>query len=248
MYRPEKDLAPTPAERGAGRFFYASGPIHSLIVQVPVSVELDNSFNGLELLGDTSMFKLLRISTGHGPVLIGQASTKTAHQNPNDPEERVNKDSLDPRIKAANIRIRVGIGPELAKRRLSFNSCKKVTCVSPIQGKKVFFMLLGVDSVQLNLDVEALECMSSWGGHTRPYLELSGNAGQAYFYHLENVHLSAAQLRTREAYIRGAYGSDLEIQATDIANCTILNHCSLQLTGNPTHRRIESTNPVSEHR
>jgi hypothetical protein len=234
---------PAPARREAGLFFYPSGPVLSVYVNLPVAVELDESFTGIELRGDTSVFKSLRTSIlPGGHLMVGQMPVKITAT----PRGRsaIYEDTVFQQIKAADITVRIGIGSGSAgaqsKRRFNFKNCKIIRAATPIHGTIIDMYLFKVDTVALNLNAEALDMKeqnaSDWD--KRPCIQLSGTVCQANFNHLKDIHLAAKNLRAKEVYISKAENALLEIQASEIANLRNLDGCTLRLDGNPPHTRI----------
>lgn len=241
--------SPEPDRREAGRFIFHSGPVTSVDVQAPVVVELDETFTGVELLGDTSAFRYLQVSVGKGPdrILIRQAPTKIVERQ--NRKHLVYEDSLATKIKSSNIVVKIGIGKGTDKypyqRNISFSRCKKVVANAPVHGGILLLYLKHVDSVRLNLDVQILQVnQSTFGDSTyRPHLQFSGTVKQAGYSALEFTDLDAEQLHAREVYLKGGLMSSLRIYASEVANLTGVDRSKLHLSGNPTYTKIkEATN------
>ena len=120
--------------------FFPSERVHRVEVTVPVNVELDETFTGVELTGDTALFRYLEVMVNGYRKASGSISVKMKPMR----EHGINKDgnyfsgvryggdSLGRKlVEEANITARIGIGtPEHAdqrKRTFRFTGCPKIT-------------------------------------------------------------------------------------------------------------------------
>ena len=234
----------TPERRSDKRFFYAADrPFPIVNISVPVSVELDEGFTGVELLGDTSLFYGLRVSTQYGFLNVSRQPTRKTAGKDGSREQLVYDDSLFQKIKAAGIAVRIGIGAGagLPTRHFEFKGCKYITCATPLQGRRVRLNLFRVDSAQFNLRMKAIELMQT--AEAGSSLQLSGAVDQVYFRQLTEGKVDARQLYAREVYVRGAHKTDLELHASEIANLQGLDSCKVRLSGNPAYTKTKEAEP-----
>ncbi len=228
-----------PVRRSDRLFFYSiDRPLAIVNVNAPVSVELDEGFTGVELHGDTSLFSALRVTTQYGILNISRRPLRKTTAQGGSREWVVYNDSLLQQLKAADIRVRVGIGAgaDLPKQYFDFKNCKKVSSATPVQGGFVHFNLFQVDSTQFSLRMKAVEVHQN--GKPGPVLALSGSVNQLFFSQLVEGKVDTRQLHAREVYVRNAHKTDLELFATEIANLRQLDSCTVKISGNPPFTKI----------
>ena len=230
-------------------FFYQIKNTASCRVNAPVKVELDESFTGVELLGDTSVLKYLLVHTNQmspksdwvniemmPAVQIAEADAATGKIKKN----TIKYDSTHQQIvAAANITVRIGIGSGekmgIPERQLVFLGCKKVQTVTPVTGRKLLVNLGNPDSTILQLNVQYLELNAT--GSSPKYVALRGKVDWAH-YMLSFTDLYAQDLVTEESYLSRWNDSSANILATEIVNARRVKDCLLNIIGNPTYQRI----------
>lgn len=239
-----------PERRSANHFFYPTGSISTLYINAPVAVELDETFTGVELYGDTSLFPKLQITDRHGIVNIGQRQyPKIIGKGPGPGKRWEYPDSIRQQIQDADIRVRVGIGNSGAhhNRILDLKNCKNVAATTPVTGERVTLNLFQVDSTQLDLAVGGIQVYHS-GGRATFWLQLSGTADQVFFSAGSWGNVDARRLQAREVYVRNAHHVEWDLYATEIANLQGLDSCTVRLGGNPRYQLIREGNDERRRR
>ena len=238
-----------PGRQTGNSFFYpASRELLSVQVNAPVTVEVDEGFSGIELLGDTSLFRGLGVSFQYGALHVGQRPTRKTTRQSDGAERLVYDDSLKQQIKAADLTVRVGIGPGAGtpRRQLDFKNCKKVTCTTPIRGEVMQINLFRVDSANINLQVNAVELSQSGSGAA--VIQLSGTAAQVFFSAFMGGRVDMKQLKASEVYVRNGHNAQLDLYASEIANLQGLDSCSVRLSGSPRYTKIREVERVAGRR
>jgi len=240
--RTEQPALPVVRET-ANSFFYDAGQAISCRVTVPAHVILDEQFSGVEITGDTSLSKRLKVhnlQSTYGKkastqLYIGLADTMSGSEWYNRSFEKYK--GLMGRIDSADITVRIGLKPDPAKktdRILDFRYCKSVTSVTNISAKKLD-LAVGRDTTNLTLDTRTLMLTAS-----NPFSRLKGRTYRANYY-VQKAHLDAKNLIAREVYYQGSYDSYLDMFASDIvhgySNYGVVP--DINISGNPPYQRID---------
>jgi len=207
--------ARTPDSVSARSYFYNVEKSADISISAPVNVILDNRFNGVELQGDTSLFKLLLVS-------IDKESKKK--------EMSVRVSSIgEPEYKTAlyllsqaAITIRVGVGSGRmqgpANHRFSFWRCKKINTAMPISGKAFNFHLSETDTVSLQMDVENLTIDFPKLSEKAPGLvQLEGNSHRVAINNFSRGTLDATRLLAKDVYVSNSKDASIRVYASDLA-------------------------------
>lgn len=228
----------------ADSYFYASEKSTDITISVPVPVELDNSFNGIELKGDTSMFRHLWVATPHQPgkyggMYVGYRSIESGDTT----ASALNKTEVAEILRRSNVSIRVGIGsskmPGPSTRRFSFN-CAKLSSINFIDDPNLIIHLISIDSVSLQLDVdkltftfyEKLATSNNW-------VHLEGNCKRAFIKFFDSGTLDANYLKVKDFYIDACKDSRIHVYASDLARIRQVDNCEVEIEGNPRYKRVE---------
>jgi hypothetical protein len=239
-----------PDRKTTHSWYYQSEHAQIFNVNAPVHVELDDSFYGVELLGDTSFFKYFTIQINKNPLLRASIniSTVTAtiparnvytHQVfvPSSVTDSINNQLLN----AANITIRIGIGSGSTdgERQFAFSACKTVTSMTPITEGRILIEAYDADSLAFHLQVKNFELYSetSLKNPVKHVAKLTGKTDQAH-YRITGIDLQAHDLISKESYLLQCKDSNIDIFATEIANAREMVNCPLKISGNPPYQRI----------
>lgn len=220
--------------------FFPSEKVHTVDVAVPVNVELDETFTGVELIGDTTLFKYIQVTVNDYRKAPGSISIKFRPLQ----EHGFNKegnyfirtwaggDTLGrKRVAAANITARIGIGgPEPTdqrKRTFRFTGCPKIYSQTPITGSSIEWRANRVDSMWVGLNVDNFNFVTAH----KAFIKLTGRADRAN-YKISGALLDGRELVSKEVYISG-HGSTIQVFASEIFNAGNLSGAEVQLHGNP---------------
>lgn len=222
-----------PDSVSAQAYFYNAGKFVHVNISAPVNVELDNSFNGAELRGDTSLFKYLLVSTEDNEIDLHLKNPGLAE----------NKAVLDLLGQAA-ITIRVGVvssrmeGPD--SRRFSFWRCKKLSTLNPVSGKEFHIHLSETDTVSLQMDVDNLTIDFPKLSEKAPGLvRLEGNSRRVAINNFSRGTLDATRLLTKDIYVNTCKDANIQVYAIDLARIRQLENCTVQVEGNPAYKWID---------
>lgn len=223
-------------------------------VKAPVNVELDDRFTGIEIIGDTSVFKYLLVHSGQTPTntdwvsveLMPEVLVANADETGKLLKGTIRYDTLHQyTVAAANITVRLGIGAkkkgDTNQRQMDFQHCKKVTTLTPVKGECLFINLQGIDSIMMEVDLNYLDVKSPYNAKDHHgYIGLKGKAERVHYY-LGSTVLDARQLITTETYAPNCSNSSINIHATEIVNARYLSTCELNISGNPKYKRISES-------
>ncbi len=226
-----------PDSVSAQAYFYNSEKSVNISISAPLNVELDNSFNGVELRGDTSLFKHLLVSMDK----TQEKQDISVHLKNAGAAE--NKAVLD-LLSHAAITIRVGVvsgrmeGP--AYRRFSFWRCKKLSTLNPVSGKEFHIHLSETDTVSLQMDVDNLTIDFPKLSEKAPGLvRLEGNSRRVAINNFSRGTLDATRLLTKDIYVNNCKEANIRVYAGDLARIRQLENCTVQVEGNPAYKWID---------
>lgn len=231
MYDPKN--ARMPDSVSVRSYFYNAEKFVHINISAPVNVELDNSFNGIELQGDTSLFKHLLVSTENKDIGVHLKNPGLAE----------NKAVLD-LLSHAAITIRVGVvsgrmeDPD--SRRFSFWRCKKINTAMPISGRAFNIHLSETDTVSLQMDVENLTIDFPKLSEKAPGLvQLEGNCRRVAITNFSRGTLDTTRLLAEDVYVSNSKDASIRVYASDLARIRQVENCTVQVEGNPAYKWID---------
>lgn len=223
--------------------FYDIGQFVSCSVHIPVHVMLDESFSGVEITGDTSFSKKVKVHLpffGHGEntskkliIAFDEVHTSGAINYEGYSEDFP---KLIRQFDSIDITVRIGLQPDPAKntdRNLDFRYAKSVNSVTAISAKKLN-LSAGRGTADLMLDTRNLSMMAE-----NTFVKLKGHANRACFYTVNKARLDAKELITKEVYYQGSEGSYLDVFASDIVHGYYSPTATINISGNPPYQRID---------
>jgi len=226
-----------PDSVSARSYFYNAEKFVNIGISAPINVELDNSFNGVELRGDTSLFKHLLVS------MDKKTEQQDIDVHLNNPGAAENKAVLD-LLSHAAITIRVGVssgrmeGP--ANRRFSFWRCKKINTVKPVRAKEFNIYLSETDTVSLQMDVDNLTIdFPKFSERATDLVHLEGNSQRVVINNFSRGTLDATRLLAKDVYVSNCKDASIRVYASDLARIRQLENCSVQVEGNPAYKWID---------
>ena len=241
----EPGTAQAPDRVDAGSYFYASEKTSYISVSIPVSVELDDSFNGVELRGDTSMFRYIQVktNTGTGRQKNIEIWCRTLQTGDTGAGALDNKLVLD-MLSKSNVSVRVGIGsgrmPGPGYRRLSFGQCRKVSTRKPVSDTEFNISVFDTDTLWLQLNAEKLTLdFPKLSDKPTAWAHLEGKSARVVINNYSSGTLDAVGLQTREIYVSNSKDARLRVYASDLARIRHAENCEIQVEGTPAHQWIE---------
>lgn len=236
------ETAQAPDRVDAGSYFYASEKTSFISVNVPVQVELDDSFNGVELQGDTSVFRYISVKTNTG---TGQQNDIQIWSIPKQMGDAGDNETARDILRKADVTVRIGIGsgrmPGPGYRRFSFSSCRKVSNLKPVSDHEFSINVFGTDTLWLQLNAEklTLDFPKLADDPTTALVHLEGKSERVAINNFSGGTLDAAGLQTREMYMSNSKQARLYVYASDLARIRQAKNCEIQVEGNPAHQWIE---------
>jgi len=235
--------------------FFPSEKVHTVDVAVPVNVELDETFTGVELIGDTTLFKYIQVTVNDYRKAPGSISVKFRPLQTRGFSKDGNYfiktqyggDGIARNlVAAANITARIGIGqPEdlrSSERNFHFRQCRTITTKSPLSGEFIRWETTNVDTVIAHFEVKNLNYKADLPvapDNRSNYMKLTGHVSRVN-YLLYFTHLDAGELFSTETYFTSVHQSDIHVFASNIFNVNNLSDTDVKLSGNPKYRRIKA--------
>ncbi len=223
-----EELSPTQLTSSTVR--YETNEINRIEINAAVNVILDDSFQGIELQGDTSCFKQLVINAS-------SFISKSQKYYSIVIDDRVkNRDSDSITIKYIfgsdkdlhkKVAIRMGIkhtnGLLPQSRSMDFTNCPSVLFLQPYKCKNLELNLSNVDSYQLKVAVENLQ-LSIIDRYKKQENEIigacqvSGSTERLYINRLVSQKILATQLAVEEVYINDLSTTNVYLNAPNLTN------------------------------
>ena len=240
------ETAQTPDRVDARSYFYASEKTSSVSVNVPVQIELDDSFNGVELRGDTSVFRYISVKTNTGTSQQKDIQVWSKPKQMSDTGAGVlDNETARDILRKSDVTVRIGIGssrmPGPGYRRFSFSSCRKVSTPKPISDHEFHINVYGTDTLWLQLNAEklTLDFPKLDDDPNTAWVHLEGKSDRVAINNYSGGTLEAAGLQTREMYLSNSKQARLHVYASDLARIRQAKNCEIQVEGNPAHQWIE---------
>ena len=236
------ETAQAPDRVDAGSYFYASEKTSSISVNVPVQVELDDTFNGVELRGDTSVFRYISVKTNTG---TGQQKDIQVWSIPKHMGDAGDNETARDILRKSDVTVRIGIGSGRmrgpAYRRFSFSSCRKVSTPKPVSDHEFHINVFGTDTLWLQLNAEklTLDFPKLADDPSTALVHLEGKSGRVAINNFSGGTLDASGLQTREMYMSNSKQARLQVYASDLARIRQAKNCEIRVEGNPAHQWIE---------
>lgn len=250
--RQEMEIGQTPDRVTGNSHFFQAEYSHSIRIDAPVLVELDDSFEGVELLGDTALFSQIWVKTGKNNGLdegidIGVRLLNPRHLLNVDSTEdgKPTQDLLRRKALAqANLKVRIGVGLHTRKtpsaRHFSFGHCKKISTKQPLKGSNVMMNFFMVDSLDLNLDMDQLTLdFPNFSPQPFTSARLQGQCRRVAANNFFNGVFDGSGFVVRDFYMRNIKSADVKIHATEIARIREVEASNVVVEGNPLYKWIE---------
>ncbi|MCC6279720.1 MAG: hypothetical protein IT262_03910 [Saprospiraceae bacterium] len=248
----EQTKAQTPDSTTAQSCFFQLGKIPNIcMVDGPLSVELDNGFAGIELRGDTSLFKhiwVVRDKNTGGGIRIGivrlnvHANEKAADSL----SERLAKEDFTRReaVRKGDVTVRLGIGTVQMRgpgyRHFTFSNCKKISTPQVIRDRALNISVFQTDSVWMNLDVNELTLdFPNFAVKNTQFVHLEGKSKRTAINNFSGGSLDASQMISKDLYMYNSKEANIHIYASDLARLRQMEKCNIQVEGNPPYQWIE---------
>jgi hypothetical protein len=232
----EEHLSPTQSTSNTVR--YETKEINRIEISAAVNVILDDSFQGIELQGDTSCFKQLVINASsfisrsnkyYSIVIDDRIKNKDSDSTANPYLFSSDKDLH----KKISIRMGVkhtdGISPQ--SRWMDFTNCPSVVFLQSYMCKNLKLKLVDVDTTDLKITVENLELTTQHLGYSTisnryeiqensivGSCQVSGSAQRLYIDHLTKQKILATQLAVEEVYINDLNTTNVYLNAPNLTN------------------------------
>lgn len=249
--RAEMEKGQAPDRVTANSHFFESEPAHSIRIDAPVYVELDDSFDGVELQGDTALFHQIWVSTTKN-VLMGKSIDIGVRLL--NPRQQFGVDSTDGKptqdflrrraLAQANLKVRIGVGSyskkTLSPRQFSINHCKKVSTLQPLKGSNMEMNFFMTDSIDIHLDANQLTLnFPNFDPQPFTWVHLQGQSRRVAMNNFFNGQLDGSGFVVRDFYVRNIKNADVTIHATDLARVREIKESNLKVEGNPKYQSIE---------
>jgi hypothetical protein len=236
----------TADRKSSNSWYFQSEAAMFYSVAAPIHVVIDESFFGVELLGDTSLFQYLKVGVNNDKNIrrsievIGRSSMVVAGDTVKTAE------NINQLLRSANITVRLGVGSgkdffdhkDSRPRTISLTSCRNVQSATPITGKRVLVESEGIDSMFLNVDTQLFSLVTDAGQKkSRQYVQLTGATGRAH-YRLKETTLEANNFYSKESYLDLCNNAGIQIFASEIVNSRRMAGCKTDISGSPVYQRL----------
>ena len=232
-------------------WFFNSEIPANVYVDAPVFVEIDNSFAGIELQGDTSLFSylLLTVSTAseYSPnnvsiifkSLVATGSARDLTKEQQEAQDFTHMEAL----RNAHVVVRIGVQKMkmLGTPNFSFQHCKKVTTLQPLTTANLGLSIFQTDSVQMNLHTGDLTINFPTFSLRNPpnWVKLEGESSRVAATNFSTGVFNATGLKVRDFYMQNLKNADVRISASHLARIRQVENCKIQVDGNPQYKWIE---------
>jgi hypothetical protein len=215
-------------------------------VSAPVQVEIDESFFGVELLGDTSLFQYLIVDVNNDKNIRRSIEVRERTSAVVAGDTVKTAENISQLLQSANITVRLGVGSgkdffdrkDSRPRTIRLTSCRNVRSATPITGKRVLVESEGIDSMFLNVDTQLFSLVTDAGQKkSRQYVQLTGATGRAH-YMLKETTLEADHFYSKESYLDRCSNAGIRIFAAEIVNSRRTPGCKIDISGNPVYQRF----------
>lgn len=250
-YAPSRQVMAMPDRVGARTYFFESEAPVYINVDAPVFVEIDNSFTGIELQGDTSLLSYLRVSNENmnsqnsiGIVFDYLVDNGLARDSTT--EQKATQDFLHlEALRKAHVVVRIGIGAQkmnpFGSLHFTFQHCKKVTTQQTLAAANLWLSIFQTDSVQMNL--RAGDLTIDFPSYSVPnqsqWIKLNGESGRVAANNFSAGTFDATELKVRDFYMNNLKNADVRIFASHLARLRGVDDCNIQVDGNPEYQWIE---------
>ena len=242
-----------PDRFSADTYFFNSEVPGYINVDAPAFVEIDNSFTGIELQGDTSLFSYLQVTVStaseysqNNISIVFKSLVATGSAPDLTKEQQVTQDFLHlEALRKAHVVVRIGIGEKkidpFGSLNFTFQHCKKVTTQQPLAAANLWLSIFQTDSVQMNLHAGDLTInFPSFSVRNPPqWIKLEGKSDRVAANNFSAGVFDATGLKVRDFYMQNLKNADVRISASHLARIRQVEDCKIQVEGNPEYKWIE---------
>lgn len=233
-----------PDHQERARLFFDTQAPYSISVEAPVEVELVPGFNGVELLGDTSLMRTLNVSTGwsNGATSVDIGVYRLEEDGSTNLYQTDSPEWIA--LREAHIVVRIGLGDDDSRqwehRDLTFTGCSRVKTSSPLKATDMYLSFFKTDSAQVNVQVDNLYVyFLSQAFKSTDLIKLEGHCDRILVERLVGGTFDATALDARDFYIQRLKDANVRIRASRLAHGRDIENCKIEVEGNPTFKKIE---------
>ncbi|MBL7783727.1 MAG: hypothetical protein JNM22_21000 [Saprospiraceae bacterium] len=234
-----------PTSKEARRLYFEAEAPYKVNVEAPVQVELVPDFNGVELIGDTSLMQYLGVQT-----VQMNGSTEIGIYIKNETTDEVAKELAQPdspthaSFRAAHIIARIGLGTDQNRqwkqREFRFNNCINVTANTPLKASYLHLSFNAIDSSKVHVQAENLTVQFPAFAFKNPYYtQLEGQCERIVVNQFTAGTLDATALDARDFYMYQPKEANIHMRASRLVRMIGVENCQVAVEGEPPYRWIE---------
>lgn len=240
-----------PDRTSANTYFFDSKDPLYVNVHAPVHVELTDDYNGVELLGDTTLFKYLKVTTyklNHEnsiEIALKYVSNNELAQTDSTAGQKATQDFLRREaLRHSNVVVRIGTRhgkPALSgSRHFSFQDCKSVRTLQSLRAANLWLSFIETDSAKVQLQADNLTvAFPEFTSENRQWIKLEGESGRVAANNFSAGTFDASDLKVRDFYMHNLHRADVRISASHLARIRRVEDCKILVEGNPEYKWIE---------